>query len=87
MNSVEDLLKQCNLDQRLLVERVLKFTEDREAKCAEREVEIAHHRKNLDRLAQAFFKDFVVPRMDSQAQWNHWKENILKHCEKEDERA
>lgn len=71
MKTIEDLLSQCNLEQRLLVERVLKFTEDREAKCADREAEIARHRKNFDRLAERFFLEFVVTRMDSQAQWNH----------------
>jgi hypothetical protein len=81
MKTLEDLLSQCNLEQRLLVERVMKFTEDREAKCADREADILRDRKNFNHLAQAFFSEFVVTRMDSQDQWNRWKERQLEQLE------
>jgi hypothetical protein len=81
MKTIDELLSQCNLEQRLLVERVLKFTEDRESSCEKREADIRLQRENFNHLAQAFFHDFVVTRMDSEAQWNRWKERHLEQLE------
>lgn len=81
MKTVEDLLEQCNLEQRLLVERVLKFTEDREADCREREADAARQMANFNYLARAFFKDFCITRMDSEDQWNRWKDRHLEQLE------
>jgi hypothetical protein len=74
---LNQLLDECDLSQKLLVERVVAILEDQIKQAEEQEKKNKDEEKWLQFMVKTFIKDFIQPEwMPSRYSWDHWIEMV-----------
>jgi hypothetical protein len=71
---INQLLDECNLNQKLLVERVVAILEDQIKQAEEQEKKNKDEEKWLQFMVEAFIKDFIQQQdwLPSRYSWDNW---------------
>lgn len=75
---INQLLDECNLNQKLLVERVVAILEDQIKQAEEQEKKNKDEEKWLQFMVKTFIKDFIQQQdwLPSRYSWDHWIEMV-----------